>query len=65
MTQGFSGAMVHRDADGAPGVWISDCSVLMLLSYGVMAALWAREKTGVGQKVETSLLQTAIVMQAS
>jgi crotonobetainyl-CoA:carnitine CoA-transferase CaiB-like acyl-CoA transferase len=68
MTQGFSGAMVHRDADGAPltaGVWISDCSVPMLLAYGVMTALWAREKTGLGQKVETSLLQTAIAMQAS
>jgi crotonobetainyl-CoA:carnitine CoA-transferase CaiB-like acyl-CoA transferase len=36
----------------------------MLLAYGVMLALWAREKTGLGQKVETSLLQAAIAMQS-
>jgi len=37
----------------------------MLLSYGIMLALWAREKTGVGQQVETSLLQAAIAMQST
>ena len=35
----------------------------MLLSYGIMCALWARERTGKGQKVETSLLQAALAMQ--
>lgn len=66
MTQGFSGAMYRKLPDGTPlaaGVWISDASVPMLLSYGVMLALWVREKTGLGQKVETSLLQAAIAMQ--
>jgi crotonobetainyl-CoA:carnitine CoA-transferase CaiB-like acyl-CoA transferase len=68
LTQGFSGAMSRRDQNGAPitaGVWISDCSVPMLMSYGIMLALWAREKTGVGQKVETSLLQAAVAMQST
>lgn len=67
MTQGLAGAMLTRDAEGVPqtaGVWISDCSIPMMLSYGIMAALWTRERTGVGQKVETSLLHAAIAMQA-
>ena len=68
LTQGFSGAMYRRDSDGIPmtaGVWISDCSVPMLMAYGVMLALWARERTGRGQQVETSLLQAAIAMQST
>ena len=66
MTQGMSGAMYRKTPEGVPmtaGVWISDSSIPMLLSYGIMCALWAREKTGVGQKVETSLLQAAVAMQ--
>jgi crotonobetainyl-CoA:carnitine CoA-transferase CaiB-like acyl-CoA transferase len=66
MTQGLAGAMYRRGADGVPitaGVWISDCSIPMLLSYGIMCALWARERTGRGQQVETSLLQAALAMQ--
>lgn len=66
LTQGMSGAMYRRWADGTPvtaGLWVSDPSVPMLIAYGVMLALWNREKTGVGQKVETSLLQAAIAMQ--
>jgi crotonobetainyl-CoA:carnitine CoA-transferase CaiB-like acyl-CoA transferase len=68
LTQGFSGVMSRRDRDGVPitaGVWISDCSVPMLMGYGIMLALWSREKTGAGQKVETSLLQAAIAMQST
>lgn len=68
MTQGFSGAMSRRDHEGAPitaGLWISDCSVPMLMSYGITLALLARQKTGLGQKVETSLLQAAVAMQST
>ena len=68
MTQGLTGAMYRRDAEGKPmtaGVWISDASIPMLMSYGVMLALWAREKTGRGQEVETSLMQAAVAMQSS
>jgi len=68
LTQGLSGAMSRRDHEGAPitaGVWISDCSVPMLMSYGILLALWAREKTGLGQCVETSLLQAAVAMQST
>jgi crotonobetainyl-CoA:carnitine CoA-transferase CaiB-like acyl-CoA transferase len=36
----------------------------MMLAYGLMVALWAREKTGLGQEVNTSLLGSAISAQA-
>ena len=65
--QGLSGAMVRRTAEGVPmtaGIWIADCSVPMLMAYGVMLALWMRQKTGQGQKVDTSLLQAAVAMQS-
>lgn len=65
--QGLSGAMSRRMPDGTPvraGVWIADCSAPMLIAYGVALALLARERTGRGQKVESSLLQAAIALQA-
>ncbi|MFH1141330.1 MAG: CoA transferase, partial [Chloroflexota bacterium] len=40
-----------------------DMSAAMLLVYGVMLALWQREVTGAGQKVDTSLLQAAMACQ--
>jgi len=66
LTQGMSGAMYRKWEDGTPvtaGVLLSDPSVPMLMAYGVMLALWQREKTGEGQMIETSLLQAAIAMQ--
>ena len=66
LTQGFSGAMYRRSEDGTPistGIFLSDPSIPMLMGYGIMLALWQREKTGEGQLVETSLLQAAIAMQ--
>lgn len=68
MTQSLSGAMSRRAPDGTPvtaGVWISDCSVPMLMAYGITLALRVRDKTGLGQQVETSLLQAAVAMQSN
>jgi len=66
LTQGLSGAMYRKWEDGTPvttGILLSDPSVPMLMAYGVMLALWHREKTGEGQMLETSLLQAAVAMQ--
>lgn len=68
VTQALSGILGHRSMpDGTPlsaGVWVADCSAPMLIGYGVALALLVREKTGMGQKVETSLLNLAIAMQS-
>ncbi|MFC1886495.1 CaiB/BaiF CoA transferase family protein [Thermodesulfobacteriota bacterium] len=66
--QAVSGVHGRRAlSDGTPmaaGVWIADCSAPMLIAYGVALALLMREKTGKGQKVDTSLLSSAIAMQS-
>jgi crotonobetainyl-CoA:carnitine CoA-transferase CaiB-like acyl-CoA transferase len=64
--QGLAGVMYRRMPDGTPitaGLYAADTATPMLLSYGIMLALWTREKTGRGQKVEGSLLQTWIALQ--
>ncbi len=65
--QGLGGLMTRRLPDGMPittGVYASDGATPMLMSYGIMLALWVREKTGRGQKVEGSLLHTWLALQA-
>ena len=65
--QGLSGVLARRRlADGRPapsGIWVADCSAPMELAYGIVAALFARERTGQGQLVTTSLLHAALAMQ--
>ena len=64
--QGFAGVMYRHMPDGTPitaGLYAADTATPMLLAYGIMLALWNREKTGVGQKVECSLLQTWLALQ--
>jgi crotonobetainyl-CoA:carnitine CoA-transferase CaiB-like acyl-CoA transferase len=68
LAQGLAGAMYRKDAEGRPlpnGIWISDWGAPMLMAFGIMAALFAREQTGRGQRVETSLMQAAMAMQFS
>jgi crotonobetainyl-CoA:carnitine CoA-transferase CaiB-like acyl-CoA transferase len=43
---------------------IVDFFAAMLATYGVMLALFVRERTGEGQRVDTSLLAAALSMQA-
>ncbi|MDP3062452.1 MAG: CoA transferase [Chloroflexota bacterium] len=68
VVQALSGAQGRRHLpDGTPlsaGVWIADCASPMLIAYGIALALYMREKTGEGQKVEVSLLGGAIAMQS-
>ncbi|MBI1957776.1 MAG: CoA transferase [Candidatus Rokubacteria bacterium] len=65
--QGLSGILARRRRpDGTPlgsGVWVADCSAPMELAYGIALALLARERTGQGQLVTTSLLHAALAMQ--
>ncbi len=57
---GLLAVMTDRKAPQPMGVSFSDHLAGTFASYGVLAALMARAKTGRGQKVETSLLQATL-----
>lgn len=62
--QGFSGLMsVTGFPEGEPvraGIPVADLLTGLVGAYGVLAALIAREQTGRGQRVETSLLESMV-----
>ena len=64
--QAESGLMsICGEPDGEPtkyGVAIVDVCTGMLASNSILAALHARERTGMGQKVELSLYETSLAM---
>src|SRR5688572_9916140 len=66
IAQGMSGVMsVTGEPDSTPvkcGVPIADLSVGLIATNGVLAALIAREKTGRGQYLDTSLFESALAM---
>lgn len=69
IAQAYSGFAQH--AGGGPGArpevpfpGIADQSGGMNLALGIMTALFVRERTGIGQKVEVSLLGTQLALQA-
>jgi len=69
IAQAYSGFAQH--AGGGPGQrpeipvpGVADQSGAMNLAFGIMTALFARERTGLGQKVEVSLLGTQMALQA-
>lgn len=65
--QAMTGIAVSQGGEGPPqiqGGSVVDYYTATLAAYGVMTALFVRERTGIGQKVETSLLQGALAMQA-
>jgi crotonobetainyl-CoA:carnitine CoA-transferase CaiB-like acyl-CoA transferase len=63
ITQAMSGLMsTNGPAEGDPfrlPIAISDVTAGMFLAFGVLAAVEARHRSGVGQRVETSLLEAA------
>lgn len=70
LLQARSGVMAAQGGmeRGHPPVYltvaISDYAAALLAAYGVCAALVARERTGLGQRVETTLAQSAMAAQA-
>ena len=69
IAQAFSGYAQH--SGGGPGTrpeipypGVADQSGAMNLAFGIMTALFVRERTGVAQKVEVSLLGTQLALQA-
>ncbi len=67
LAQAMSGLMSTTGEDDVPlptGVAIADHVAAVTLALGILAALLARERTGVGQKVETSLLGSLMAGQS-
>lgn len=66
--QSLSGAargnVRYTGATGICSVAISDYGSALIATTGINAALYHRERTGHGQKVETSLLQAAMALQS-
>jgi crotonobetainyl-CoA:carnitine CoA-transferase CaiB-like acyl-CoA transferase len=69
LTQARSGVMAAQGGleNGQPPVFLTvalcDYGAALLSAYGIVAALFAREQTGDGQRVETSLMRSAMAMQ--
>ena len=68
IAQGMGGIMhVTGEPDGPPtsvGLPICDLGTGMWGAQGVLAALYERERTGHGQKIECSLLETAVAFSS-
>ena len=67
LLQAMSGAMVVQGLDGPPQylrIAVTDYYAAALAAQAVLAALFARERTGRGQRVETSLLHAAAALQS-
>lgn len=66
LLQGFGGLMsITGETGGAPvkvGTSIVDMNAGMFAVYGILTALIAREKTGVGQFIDVSLLDGQVVL---
>ena len=66
IAQAMSGVMsVTGSPGGAPvksGLPVGDLGAGMFCAFGIVAACLAREKTGLGQQVETSLFEAALAM---
>jgi crotonobetainyl-CoA:carnitine CoA-transferase CaiB-like acyl-CoA transferase len=64
LMQAFSGIMsITGEPDGAPvrcGVSFLDLSTGILCAFGIVSALLERARTGLGQRLEGSLLETAV-----
>jgi crotonobetainyl-CoA:carnitine CoA-transferase CaiB-like acyl-CoA transferase len=62
--QAFGGFMsINGEADGEPlkaGIAIADLSTGLFATQGILLALEARHRTGVGQQVEVSLLESLL-----
>ena len=67
IVQGMSGLMSITGEDGRPpvkvGVPISDLSAALFGAYAILAALRVRDREGVGQHIDVSLLESAIALE--
>jgi len=69
VVQGMAGIMdVTGEAEGSPtkvGIAIVDITAALFMLNGILAALYSRKETGRGQRVDVSLLQSAMAWLAN
>lgn len=67
LIQGMSGMVAHTgrgdDAPTPTGTSVVDEGTAMVNAMGILAALYYKQRTGKGQKIEANLLSTAVAMQ--
>jgi len=61
---GLLGVLTDLNAPKGTGASLSDILTGLFACYAIQGALIARERTGIGQKVETSLLQATVAFGA-
>lgn len=68
IVQGMSGLMSITGEEGRPpvkvGVPLADLSAGLFAAYAILAALRARDRDGLGQHIDISLLESAIALEA-
>jgi crotonobetainyl-CoA:carnitine CoA-transferase CaiB-like acyl-CoA transferase len=67
LLQAQGGIMVAQGGDDEPvfhQVAVHDTASALVLAFGTIAALFARERTGAGQRVETSLAAQSVLLQS-
>jgi formyl-CoA transferase len=68
IVQGMSGLMSITGEEGRPpvkvGVPLADLSAALFAAYGILSALRVRDRTGQGQHIDISLLESAIALEA-
>ena len=68
IVQGMSGLMSITGEPGRPpvkvGVPVADMAAALFGAYAILAALYARDRTGEGQRIDVSLLESAIALEA-
>jgi crotonobetainyl-CoA:carnitine CoA-transferase CaiB-like acyl-CoA transferase len=66
IAQGMAGLLLQTGQPGGPPIKpapsLADISAALFGTIGVISALWCRERTGKGQKVETNLLDGAMAL---
>ncbi len=68
IVQGMSGIMSITGEEGRPpvkvGVPLADLSAALFATYAILSALRVRDRTGEGQHIDISLLESAIALEA-
>ncbi len=68
VVQGYSGSMWSVGSKQSPplpgALWAIDAMTAYQAGIGILAALWARQRTGSGQKVEVNMLSVVMDCQA-